>query len=534
MFVFMANYTVDIVLCNVYLECRIANFETQKSDIRVIRDLYFYVYTVDRIVGYTVLILNILLLFIDIKRDVHRRERSRDRDRYRRRDRDRYRRSGSRDRSPRRRRSRSRERRRRRSRERSKGRERRRERSREPRERKRTRSTSHEKEKKVYKPRAIRSKPSKYWDIAPKGFEHISPLQFKAMQAAGQLPTLGITSGGAVPPPPPPAASQLTRQARRLYVGNIPFGITEDLMVQFINEKMHQTSLVLAAGNPVMSVQVNHDKNFAFIEFRSVEECSNALAFDGVNLQGQALRIRRPSDYKNLFGSDDEMAAEFLSGVPGVVSTIVADGPNKIFIGGLPNYLTDDQVKDLLISFGDLRAFNLVKDTASGLSKGYAFFEYKDSVQTELAIAGLNNMELGDKKLIVQRASVGARTIGLGLGGMGIPGIQLEVGIPSQPTCILCLLNMVTPEELQDIEEYEDIYEDVKNECSRSGKVISLEIPRPIEGVEVPGVGKIFVEFASIVDATKGSQALSGRKFAGRIVVTSFYDESRYSLKDFS
>ena len=36
-----------------------------------------------------------------------------------------------------------------------------------------------------------------------------------------------------------------------------------------------------------------------------------------------------------------------------------------------------------------------------------------------------------------------------------------------------------------------DIYEDVKNECSRSGKVLSLEIPRPIEGVEVPGVGKV-------------------------------------------
>eukprot|EP00800_Vazella_pourtalesii_P010276 TRINITY_DN254_c0_g1_i2.p1 TRINITY_DN254_c0_g1~~TRINITY_DN254_c0_g1_i2.p1 ORF type:complete len:353 (+),score=81.53 TRINITY_DN254_c0_g1_i2:555-1613(+) len=352
------------------------------------------------------------------------------------------------------------------------------------------------------------------------------------MQAAGQLPTLGITTGGAIPPPPPPAASQLTRQARRLYVGNIPFGITEDLMVQFINEKMHQTSLVLAAGNPVMSVQVNHDKNFAFIEFRSVEECSNALAFDGLNLQGQALRIRRPSDYKNLFGSDDEMAAEFLSGVPGVVSTIVADGPNKIFIGGLPNYLTDDQVKDLLISFGELRAFNLVKDTISSLSKGYAFFEYKDPGQTELAIAGLNNMELGDKKLIVQRASVGARSLGISMGG--IPGLPVEVGIPSQPTCILCLFNMVTPEELQDIEEYEDIYEDVKNECSRSGKVLSLEIPRPIEGVEVPGVGKIFVEFASIVDATKGSQSLSGRKFAGRIVVTSFYDESKYRLKDFS
>ena len=28
----------------------------------------------------------------------------------------------------------------------------------------------------------------------------------------------------------------------------------------------------------------------------------------------------------------------------GVVSTVVADSPFKIFIGGLPNYLTDDQV----------------------------------------------------------------------------------------------------------------------------------------------------------------------------------------------
>lgn len=29
----------------------------------------------------------------------------------------------------------------------------------------------------------------------------------------------------------------------------------------------------------------------------------------------------------------------------GLVSTVVADSPYKIFIGGLPNYLTDDQVR---------------------------------------------------------------------------------------------------------------------------------------------------------------------------------------------
>lgn len=58
----------------------------------------------------------------------------------------------------------------------------------------------------------------------------------------------------------------MTRQARRLYIGNIPFGLTEDLMVNFFNEKMKEANLMSAPGNPVLAVQINMDKNFAFIE----------------------------------------------------------------------------------------------------------------------------------------------------------------------------------------------------------------------------------------------------------------------------
>ena len=35
------------------------------------------------------------------------------------------------------------------------------------------------------------------------------------------------------------------------------------------------------------------------------------------------------------------------------------------------------------------------------------------------------------------------------------------------------------------------IMEDVRDECSRYGTVCSVEIPRPVEGIEVPGVGKV-------------------------------------------
>ena len=40
-----------------------------------------------------------------------------------------------------------------------------------------------------------------------------------------------------------------------------------------------------ALGAPVISCYMNPEKRFAFVEFRSVEECSNAMALDGITCQ---------------------------------------------------------------------------------------------------------------------------------------------------------------------------------------------------------------------------------------------------------
>lgn len=109
-----------------------------------------------------------------------------------------------------------------------------------------------------------RKKPSKYWDIPPPGFEHISPYQYKAMQAAGQIPATLFATPGTVPVPI--VGSTLTRQARRLYVGNIPFGCSEEEMMEFFNAQMHACGFAQAPGNPVLASQINLDKNFAFLE----------------------------------------------------------------------------------------------------------------------------------------------------------------------------------------------------------------------------------------------------------------------------
>lgn len=44
---------------------------------------------------------------------------------------------------------------------------------------------------------------------------------------------------------------------------------------------------------------------------------------------------------------------------------------------------------------------------------------------------------------------------------------------------------------------------------------------------------QIYVEFNSIADCQNAQQHLAGRKFANRVVVTSFYDPDRYHLHEF-
>jgi splicing factor U2AF subunit len=89
------------------------------------------------------------------------------------------------------------------------------------------------------------------------------------------------------------------------------------------------------------------------------------MAFDGIIFQGIPLKIRRPKDYMGPEGAPGSIH------IPGVVSTTVQDSPNKIYIGGLPTYLGDEQVMELLKSFGELKSFNLVKEGAgqTGASK---------------------------------------------------------------------------------------------------------------------------------------------------------------------
>lgn len=91
------------------------------------------------------------------------------------------------------------------------------------------------------------------------------------------------------------------------------------------------------------------------------------------------------------------------------------------------------------------------------------------------------------------------------------------------PSPVLRLLNLIDDSHLHNEEEYEDVLEDMKEECQKYGSVVSLLIPK-----ENPGKGQVFVEYANASDSKEAQRLLTGRTFDGKFVVATFYPLSAY------
>jgi len=235
---------------------------------------------------------------------------------------------------------------------------------------------------------------------------------------------------------------QITRQARRIYVGNLPIGIglTDAQVTEFFNTAMMAAGLAQGGTPPVISTWLSSEGKFGFVEFRTPEEATSGLMLDGCNFMGRTLRLGRPKDYMPIDAAGGSL------GVP---------------------------------------------------------------------------LGLG---LAMPSSATSANALPL--------GIRQPLAAPT-PTTVLVLLNMVSKEELLNDEDYLDIVDDVRDECSKFGTVVDLVIPRPINGVDSPGQGKAFVKFTQPSEAQKAYDSLSGRRFSNRTVIASYLEPSKFDNREF-
>ena len=226
------------------------------------------------------------------------------------------------------------------------------------------------------------------WDIKPPGYENVTAEQAKLsgmfplpgaprtqpmdptkLQAFMSQPSGSVTNAALKP--------SNSRQAKRLLVHNILPSVDEETIVGFFNLQLNGLN-VTEGSDPCISAQISKDKSFALLEFKTPSDATVALAFDGITMEdndhmvtgnGSAngsnpgLAITRPKDYI-VPALTEETTYE-----PGVISNVVIDTPNKISISNIPLYLTDEQVTELLVSFGELKAFVLVKDNGTEESR---------------------------------------------------------------------------------------------------------------------------------------------------------------------
>jgi splicing factor U2AF subunit len=426
------------------------------------------------------------------------------------------------------------------------------------------------------------------FDVTPEEMVRMGIQQFASGEAslgASMFNTVGVGNTNPTSNPtqlvqqrtfiPPSQQTPQQKQARRIYVGNLPRDTTEQEMIQFFNDAMRRLNIMKIQGDAVVGAQINYEKNFVFLDFRTPEEATAAMSLDGIKMRDQLLKVRRPNNYVSST-SQGELYQK--ANIPGLVSTNVPDSENKLFIGGLPAQMSEETVLQLLNNIGTLNAFNLVKDVNSGLSKGYAFCEFASDEATDKAIQLLNGVEMGGKKLLVQRASVGKQGQASSttsekvqdpqqsaihnLLNMNVRIDQALAGLVSsgdakiEPTNVLVLYNLVTLRDLVEDDYYRDLCRDIEAEASKYGNVKSLVIPQPdnrekneyargeggdAENAEIypfddhhKGIGKILIEFENVEQAERAQQELAGRKYQGRTCITSFHDVNDFYNKKYT
>jgi len=357
-----------------------------------------------------------------------------------------------------------------------------------------------------------------------------------APMAAVPTPPVGMPSmlGGMLPGMGMGMIDSSNKTSRELFVGNTPPQTQEIVLMEFLNAAMQQVNLSTSPGNPIIQCRVSN--KFAFIELRTIEETNNCLSLNGIPFMGNMLKIGRPTKY----AGPPVQASTWQQLTGQTAGGTMADPTTKIyrelFIGNTTPEMSEVDLQEFLGAAMQRVGLTTQPGNAiltTRLSGKFAFVELR-SIEETNNMLNLNGIPYMGQTLRVGRPSK--------YNGPPVPHLdwnellakfmngEIQPAAHANPTKVIRLTNMVTAEDVQSDEDYNDIVEDTREECSKFGEVVSIAIPRNGE----PGTGLVFVEFGDTSGAEKASGALSGRTFDGKRVEVSYFDEDKFKARDFA
>ena len=76
----------------------------------------------------------------------------------------------------------------------------------------------------------------------------------------------------------------------------------------------------------------------------------------------------------------------------------------NIYVGQLPYSVTEEELREMFLQYGEVSSLNLIKDRHSGQSKGFGFVEMPNNSEADQAIKGLNKSMVKGREIKVNQA----------------------------------------------------------------------------------------------------------------------------------
>ncbi|XP_050263123.1 uncharacterized protein LOC126707486 isoform X4 [Quercus robur] len=277
--------------------------------------------------------------------------------------------------------------------------------------------------------------------------------------------------------------------ARRLYVGNLHYNITEaDLRQVF--EAFGQVELVQLPVD-----ETGHCKGYGFVQFARLEDARNALSLNQqLEIAGRLIKVSALTDQA---GMQD--------------------------VGANSGDFDDDEGGGLSLNARS-RALLMQKLDRSGSGSSVAG-------STGTPVVNSTGLTLPTVPILGAAPAVSPinplvpALAGLGGSGLQVPIATLPtvdtIGVPSE--CLL-LKDMFDPNDETEPDFELDIKEDVQNECLKFGKLKHIFVDKN-------SAGFVYLRFENTQGAVAAQRALHGRWFAGKMITATYMVPQAYEAK---
>lgn len=76
----------------------------------------------------------------------------------------------------------------------------------------------------------------------------------------------------------------------------------------------------------------------------------------------------------------------------------------NIYVGQLPYSVTEEELREMFLQYGEISSLKLIIDKYSGQSKGFGFVEMPNNAEADQAIKGLNKSILKGREIKVNQS----------------------------------------------------------------------------------------------------------------------------------